>query len=387
MLKARLLACLSRALGLLLTPMANRLPVSGDAPRFLLVGLGNPGPRYRGTRHNVGAAAIEAIVAAVGTGELEDATFANVRLAVVSLGPVRVAAAVSKSYMNVCGGSIGALTRSLGLPAEAVIVLHDDLDIPPGKIKVKQGGSSGGHNGLKSCSSTIGDTFWRIRIGVGRPLDRQDVPDFVLGAIPPDQLSKMRLEAVGRLVPLLFDGEGRLTDRSASIFMNALAQPSNAVGGDYAAAPSRAGQGEVGLGDGAAPSSASAADKGAPTGLGGGCAAGEGRVGGARPVPLAVSTGLSEGASAVGLSENRTPDAAADQGSTKAASAAGGPVAALGGDAPGGSSGGESGMSDAKAKGRAMGDGEGEEGSSEREENALPPKRLKSGGGDGAAAP
>eukprot|EP00962_Isochrysis_galbana_P003382 scaffold943_cov112-Isochrysis_galbana.AAC.3 len=380
-MRSRLLACLSRALDLLLTPMATGLPITGEAPRFLLVGLGNPGHRYRGTRHNVGAAAVEAIVAAMGPDELKDAGFANVRLTMGDLGSVRVAAAVSKSYMNVCGGSIGALARRLGLPAEAVIVLHDELDLPPGKIKVKQGGSSGGHNGLKSCASTIGDTFWRVRIGIGRPADRRDVADFVLGAIPTDQLANMRLDAIGRLAPLLFDGEGRLTGRSASTFMNALVKPSDADSVVGAPLHTRAGRSEAELNGVGRASRAGAVDKAAQVDLGEGCAAGEG---GARALPLLLSTGLSEGTRAIGVAENRIADAAAARDSTEASSTAGQSVATLREDTPGGSSGGERRLSDAKAKACEM--AEGEEGSGEVGGGAGPPKRFKSAdSGDGAA--
>jgi peptidyl-tRNA hydrolase len=182
----------------------------------------------------------EAILVAIGPDELQNAGFGNLLPAMGSSGAVRVAAAVPKSFMNVCGGSIGALALRLDLPAEAVIVLHNELDLPPGKIKVKQGSSSGGPTGLNSCASTIGDTFWRVRIGIGRPADRRDVSDFVFSAIPPDELATMRLKAVGRLASLRIDGECRLTSRSASAFTNALVKPSDAVGAVGAPTPTDA---------------------------------------------------------------------------------------------------------------------------------------------------
>ncbi|EOD26524.1 peptidyl-tRNA hydrolase, partial [Emiliania huxleyi CCMP1516] len=108
----------------------------------LLVGLGNPGRQYESTRHNVGRLALEEICVAAGIAPFEKHATADV--AVGTLGSVRVAAVVPRSYMNVCGGAVSALARDLRLPAASVLVLHDDLDLAPGKVKLKLGGSAGG---------------------------------------------------------------------------------------------------------------------------------------------------------------------------------------------------------------------------------------------------
>ena len=217
-LHSRLLACFSRAFKLLFA--ARPVCIAADAPDFLLVGLANPGHRYRGTRHNVGEAAVEAIAAQMGC-TLAQKGSVSARLAIGKLGQVRIAVAVPNTYMNLSGGAVGALTQQFGLSTENVIVVHDDLDLPPGKVKVKLAGSSGGHNGLKSCGSVIGDGFWRMRIGIGRPPRGGDVADYVLDRISPEDLEMMQLPKLAGLASLLFDEQGALTTSSASTFMNA----------------------------------------------------------------------------------------------------------------------------------------------------------------------
>jgi len=107
MLRQSLLACLTRALRFLFAPMTSQLSIAGEQPRLLLVGLGNPGQRYHSTRHNVGEAAIEAIANSPDFSPLDDSMMTSVRLSVGTLGSVRVAAAVPKSYMNLSGGAVG----------------------------------------------------------------------------------------------------------------------------------------------------------------------------------------------------------------------------------------------------------------------------------------
>ena len=173
------------ALGFATTSRSLPPPAGAAAPQppeFLLVGLGNPGERYAHTRHNAGALALAQLVAdqpdAWGAWTKSDG--AEVALGVMGEPARWVAAALPQSFMNLSGSSVRALARRLGLPAERVIVLHDDLDLPPGKVKVKSGGSSGGHRGVSSCEQKLQRPFWRVRLGIGRPAERAQVADFVL---------------------------------------------------------------------------------------------------------------------------------------------------------------------------------------------------------------
>ena len=152
---------------------------------WLVVGLGNPGPEYAGNRHNVGAMAIEELAArdAAGGRASFKAHKARARVAEVRLrvGGPKLVLAVPSTYMNTSGGPVAGLLRYYDVPVERLIVLHDELDIDPGVVRLKRGGGEGGHNGLRSVSQSIGSReYLRVRIGIGRPPGRQDPADFVL---------------------------------------------------------------------------------------------------------------------------------------------------------------------------------------------------------------
>jgi peptidyl-tRNA hydrolase, PTH1 family len=153
---------------------------------WLVVGLGNPGPRYAGNRHNVGAMVVEEL-AARGSARL---TTHRARAVVTTLrigtlpggapGPAAVVA-VPTSYMNESGGPVKALMTFFSVPPERLVVIHDELDIPAGDVRLKKGGGEGGHNGLRSISSALGTKdYLRVRVGIGRPPGRMDPADFVL---------------------------------------------------------------------------------------------------------------------------------------------------------------------------------------------------------------
>jgi len=155
---------------------------------WLVVGLGNPGPEYAGNRHNVGAMAVEELAARDATGVAGSrASFkthkARARVAEVRLrvpGP-KVVLAIPSTYMNVSGGSVAGLMKYYGVPVDRLVVLHDELDIDAGLVRLKKGGGEGGHNGLRSVSQSVGSKdYLRVRIGIGRPPGRQDPADFVL---------------------------------------------------------------------------------------------------------------------------------------------------------------------------------------------------------------
>ena len=151
---------------------------------WLVVGLGNPGPGYAGNRHNVGAMALEELAGrAVGGRATFKAHKARARVAEVrlSVGGPKVVLAVPSSYMNDSGGAVAGLMKYYDVPVERVVVLHDELDIDAGLVRLKQGGGEGGHNGLRSVTKSLGSRdYLRVRLGIGRPPGRQDPADFVL---------------------------------------------------------------------------------------------------------------------------------------------------------------------------------------------------------------
>jgi peptidyl-tRNA hydrolase, PTH1 family len=154
---------------------------------WLVVGLGNPGPRYAGNRHNVGAMVVEELASRHGGAKLRAhkarASVAEVRLGTLpggAPGP-RAVLAVPSSFMNESGGPVKALMQFFGVDADHLIVVHDELDIPAGEVRLKKGGGEGGHNGLRSVSSVLSHKdYLRVRVGIGRPPGRMEVADFVL---------------------------------------------------------------------------------------------------------------------------------------------------------------------------------------------------------------
>jgi len=147
--------------------------------RFLVVGLGNPGSRYSATRHNAGVLVVDLL--AQRTGGKFKSHKANADVVEGRLAGRSVVLAKPKSYMNLSGGPIVALSRFFKIPVENVIVVHDELDLPYGGLRIKRGGGEGGHNGLKSTSSALGSKeYVRVRFGIGRPPGQQDPADYVL---------------------------------------------------------------------------------------------------------------------------------------------------------------------------------------------------------------
>jgi peptidyl-tRNA hydrolase, PTH1 family len=153
---------------------------------WLVVGLGNPGAEYERTRHNVGQMVLDELASRT-KGSFKrhrsGARVAEVRLGVLpggAPGP-RVVLAAPTSYMNVSGGPVAGLANYFDVDLERVVVVHDELDIDFGAVRLKRGGGEGGHNGLRSISKSLGDkNYARVRVGIGRPPGRQDPADFVL---------------------------------------------------------------------------------------------------------------------------------------------------------------------------------------------------------------
>jgi PTH1 family peptidyl-tRNA hydrolase len=146
----------------------------------LVVGLGNPGPEYAETRHNVGVRVVELLAARAGGGRFAKHK-SNADVLEGRLAGRRAVFAVPRTYMNVSGGPVAGLLRYYGVEPADLMVVHDDLDLGFGVVRLKQGGGEGGHNGLRSISGSIGTKdYLRVRFGIGRPPGRQDPADFVL---------------------------------------------------------------------------------------------------------------------------------------------------------------------------------------------------------------
>lgn len=145
----------------------------------MIVGLGNPGPEYERTRHNAGFLAIDLLAENLRATYWKDQCGAKV--AVVRFADEDLVLAKPQTFMNVSGGSVKHLAEEYGIDLAEMIVIHDDIDLPGGSVRVKRGGGHGGHNGLRSLHDKLGsDAYLRVRVGVGRPPGRMDAADFVL---------------------------------------------------------------------------------------------------------------------------------------------------------------------------------------------------------------
>ena len=156
----------------------------GASPnRWLLIGLGNPGIEYEKTRHNIGAALISEYAKKAGVKFSSHKSRADIAEISIGVGAQRVLliAATLRCYMNESGGPTSSLANFFKVNSDHIIIAHDELDIPFQSIRVKYGGGDNGHNGLKSVTSGLSSSdYYRIRLGIGRPIGEQDPADFVL---------------------------------------------------------------------------------------------------------------------------------------------------------------------------------------------------------------
>jgi PTH1 family peptidyl-tRNA hydrolase len=176
----------------------------------LIVGLGNPGPTYAGNRHNVGHMVADVLADRMRERFRSHKAGAEVAEGRLTLGGPRLIVAKLHCYMNVSGGPTAALLRFFGLDADALIVVHDELDIPFGTLRVKRGGGEGGHNGLKSITAALGTKdYLRVRVGIGRPPGRMDPADYVLKDFPSAERAELGVcleEAADAALMLIDDG-------------------------------------------------------------------------------------------------------------------------------------------------------------------------------------
>ncbi len=182
----------------------------------LFVGLGNPGPKYARTRHNIGFMAVDAIAGAHGFGPWR-ARFQG-EVAEGRLGGAKLLLLKPMTYMNESGRSVGEAMRYHRLEPADVLVFHDELALAPGKVRVKQGGGHAGHNGLRSLHAHIGEHYGRVRLGIGHPGDKAKVSGYVL-----HDFSKAEEAWLAPLVEEIARAAPKLAEGDASGFMNAVA--------------------------------------------------------------------------------------------------------------------------------------------------------------------
>jgi PTH1 family peptidyl-tRNA hydrolase len=173
----------------------------------LLVGLGNPGARYARNRHNIGFMAINAIARRHGfpafrnrfKGEISEAPIAGMRRLLLK----------PQTFMNASGESVAEAARFFKIAPEDILVIHDEIDLRPGKLRVKRGGGNAGHNGLRSIDPMIGSDYWRMRIGVGHPGVKELVQPYVLQNFSSEELTlwvEPLIAAVAETIELLLEG-------------------------------------------------------------------------------------------------------------------------------------------------------------------------------------
>lgn len=184
---------------------------------YLVVGLGNPGPSYADNRHNIGFLVADLLAERVGgrfKAHKGRAQLVEGRLG--GFGGHRVAIAKPMTYMNLSGGPVSSVRDFFKIPPDRIVVIHDELDIPFGALRLKSGGGDNGHNGLRSVTQSLGTRdYLRVRFGIGRPPGRQDPADFVLRDFSPAERKEL---------PFLID---RAADAVESLLLGDLAAAQN----------------------------------------------------------------------------------------------------------------------------------------------------------------
>lgn len=152
----------------------------------LVVGLGNPGPRYRRTRHNLGFLVVEELARRWKIGWTSTRHGAESGTGSIAGAPVMLAK--PQTFMNLSGEAVGRLRRARRLKPEHIVAVYDDLDLPLGRVRIRTGGGAGGHNGVTSLISVLGREFPRVRVGIGRPGPGSDPVEYVLGRFEPEDV-------------------------------------------------------------------------------------------------------------------------------------------------------------------------------------------------------
>ncbi len=183
---------------------------------FLLIGLGNPGRRYAKNRHNIGYMVLDAIVQQHGFSAYREKFSAALAEGIIN--GQKILALKPTTYMNRSGQAVGAAMGFYKLSPQAVMVIHDDLDLAYGLLRIKRGGGHAGHNGLRDIDAHIGRDYLRLRIGIGHPGDKEAVNPHVLGDFTRSERTSLEpmIEAIAHHFPLLIGGD-------QSLFMTRLA--------------------------------------------------------------------------------------------------------------------------------------------------------------------
>ncbi|HUC63207.1 MAG TPA: aminoacyl-tRNA hydrolase [Alphaproteobacteria bacterium] len=186
----------------------------------LVVGLGNPGPKYRANRHNVGYMALGEIARRYDFGP-KRSRFQGL-LAEGTVAGARLSALWPTTFMNESGRAVGEALRFYKLDPGDVLVIHDELDLAAGKVRLKRGGGSAGHNGLRSIDAHVGADYWRLRIGIGHPGDANLVMPYVLSDFFKEDvpwLTKL-LEAIAEAFPLLVENQDNRFTTKLALLLN-----------------------------------------------------------------------------------------------------------------------------------------------------------------------
>jgi PTH1 family peptidyl-tRNA hydrolase len=173
-------------------------------PLKLIAGLGNPGPEHAPTRHNAGFMLVEELARRHG-GAFRHESRHHAEVARVRIGAAELWLVKPMGYMNRSGGPVQSIAGFYKMPPEGILVAYDELDFPPGTVRLKQGGGAGGHNGMRDVIAHIGEGFWRLRIGIGHPGEKAAVLKYVLGR-PSAEDSRLIAEAIAAaadIVPML----------------------------------------------------------------------------------------------------------------------------------------------------------------------------------------
>lgn len=183
---------------------------------WLVAGLGNPGERYAGTRHNVGAVVVDHMASDAGR-RFRKARFVPIEIADIKVDGEPTLLAKSLRFMNESGPSYASIAKKHDVAPDHVIAVHDEIDLPFGALKMKIGGSTAGHNGLKSLQQALRTPdFLRVRVGVGRPPGRQDPADFVLNPFAKREEAEVAIlvdAAVDAVRSLILEGLAAAQDR------------------------------------------------------------------------------------------------------------------------------------------------------------------------------